>query len=142
MVVAFIAERLSFAILDHRLSGAVDFERFRFSPLAPATFTLSLVIAIICDIDLRLGYGWLRRVSEGMLCGATMAASIFVCLQLLDITSATKGNAGPWFPFVFSFSIGFVSGFFAPYLYRRTRNDEQSAQTPLNAGAVSADGRP
>jgi len=120
MLVAFVVERLAIAILYHGLSEAINFEKFPLTPLAPTTFTLSLAIAIVCDIDFRLGNGLLRRISEGMLCGATMASTIFVCLKLLDITSATAAQTWPWFPFIFSFSIGFVSGFFGPYLYRRT----------------------
>ena len=130
MLVAFLVERLSFAILDHGLSAALDFQRFPLSPLAPTTFTLSLAVGMLCDVDLRLGYGWLRRISEGMLCGTTMAVSIFVCLQLLDISSATAGQTWPWFPFIFSFSIGFVSGFVAPNLYRRARGDEPPSIHP------------
>lgn len=144
MIVAFLVERGSFGILGHGLPEAIDFQHFPLSPLAPTTFTLSLAVAILCDVDLRLGYGWLRRISEGMLCGATMVASIFVCLQLLAITSATAAQTSPWFPFVFSFSIGFVSGFVAPHLYRRARGDETSARTPSQSDvtehAVPADG--
>jgi hypothetical protein len=122
-LVAFVFERLSFGILGHSTAAAVDFQTYPLSPLAPTTFALSLAVAILCDVDLHLGDGWFRRVSEGMLCGATMSISIFVCLQLLDIESATAGQTSTWFPFVFSFSIGFVAGFFGPCLYRRARMD-------------------
>lgn len=47
-------------------------------------------------------------------------------LQLLDISSTTAGQTAAWFPFVFSFSIGFVCGLVAPHLYRRARSDQPS----------------
>jgi hypothetical protein len=143
VVVSFFVERIAFGILDHKLLSALDFVRFPVTPLAPTTFTLCLAIAILCDVDLRLGSGWLRRISEGMLCGATMITTIFVCLQMLDISSATAGQTAAWFPFVFSFSIGFVCGFVAPHLYRQNRIDQPSdhvdtlrevlAQTPADS---------
>ncbi len=126
VVVSFFVERVAFGILDHKLLSALDFVRFPVTPLAPTTFTLCLAIAILCDVDLGLGAGWLRRISEGMLCGATMLTTIFVCLQLLDIPSTTAGQTAAWFPFVFSFSIGFVCGLVAPHLYRRARSDQPS----------------
>lgn len=122
-LVALLLERLSFGILGHSTLATVDFQTYPLSPLAPTTFALSLAVAILCDIDVHLGAGWLRRISEGMLCGATMAISIFVCLKMLDIESATADQTSGWFPFVFSFSIGFTAGFFGPYLYRRAHMD-------------------
>jgi hypothetical protein len=53
-----------------------------------------------------------------------MVFAIFVCTHLLAIPSAMKGQTPYWFPAVFAFSLGFVSGFFAPYLYRRARDEE------------------
>jgi hypothetical protein len=126
VVVSFFVERLAFAILDHKLPSAFDFARFPLTPLAPTTFTLCLAIAILCDVDLRLGAGWLRRISEGMLCGATMVTTIFVCLRLLDIPSTTAGQTAAWFPFVFSFLIGFACGLVAPHVYRHARSDHPS----------------
>lgn len=78
VVVSFFVERVAFGILDHKLLSALDFVQFPVTPLAPTTFTLCLAIAILCDVDLGLGAGWLRRISEGMLCGATMLTTIFV----------------------------------------------------------------
>ena len=124
--VAFLIERTALIIANQTASAALDFSDYPLSPMAPTTFAISLSIAIICDIDLRLGHGWVRRITEGMLCGATMAASIFICIHLLDIPSATAPHTTPWFPFVFSFSLGFVSGFVAPYLYRRQRGEERT----------------
>lgn len=123
VIVSFLVERLAFGILEHKIVSAFDFVHFPMTPLAPTTFTLCLVIAILCDVDLRLGNGWLRRISEGVLCGATMVLTIMVCLQLLDIPSTTAGQTAPWFPFVFSFTIGFVCGLLAPHLYRRARSE-------------------
>ena len=131
---AFIIERSSVAVLDSAASGAIAFGKYPLTPLAPTTFTLCLAMAIVCDVDLRLGNGWLRRISEGMLCGATMAVTIFVCLQLLNIESATAGQTWEWFPFAFSFCIGFVAGFVAPYLYRRARLDILPADDKPTAG--------
>jgi hypothetical protein len=68
-----------------------------------------------------------------------MASTIFVCLQLLDITSATAAQTWPWFPFIFSFSIGFVSGFVGPYLYRRARGMTESLPNMTNKPGINED---
>jgi hypothetical protein len=133
--VSFAIERSAFIVAGHSVSAALDFDRFPLSPLAPTTFVICLAVAIICDVDLHLGHGWVRRTSEGMLCGIAMAAGIFVCLRLLDIPSATAGQTSPWFPFVFAFSLGFVGGFVAPYLYRRERGEEPEPQTAVTRAA-------
>ena len=86
-------------------------------------FVVSLVIAILCDVDLRIGEGWARRVSERMLCGAVMAIAIFVFTHLIGIRSATEGQAPHWFPLAFSFSLGFASSLVAPHLYRQARSE-------------------
>jgi hypothetical protein len=122
VIVSFCVERLACGILDHKLISAFDFVRFPATPLAPTTFTLCLVISILCDVDLPLRNDWIRRIVEGALCGFTMMITIVVCLQLLDISSATAGQTAAWFPFVFSFSIGFVCGVISPHLYRRARS--------------------
>jgi hypothetical protein len=126
---AFIIERSTFIISGHTVSAALDFGRYPLSPLAPETFVICLTIAIICDIDLQLGHGWIRRISEGLLCGTAMSAGIFVCLRLLDIPSATAGQTSFWFPFAFAFLLGFVAGFVAPYLYRREHGDEAQSRS-------------
>lgn len=131
VVTSFCLERVAFGILNHTLSAALDFGQFPLTPLAFTTFTLCLAITILCDVDLRLGAGWLRRISEGILCGATMVVTVFVCFHLLDIPSTTAAQTTAWFPFVFSFSIGFVCGFVAPHLYRRARSEDPSANTQL-----------
>jgi hypothetical protein len=92
--------------------------------MAPMAFASCLTIAILCDVDLGLGRGWARRVTEGLLSGLAMVFAVFVCLHLLAIPSAMRGQAPTWFPAVFAFSLGFASGFFAPYLYRRARDEE------------------
>jgi hypothetical protein len=122
-VTSFLIDRTAVAIVNHAASAELDFTHYPLSPIGPMAFGVSLVIAVICDVDLKLGEGWARHVTEGMLCGAAMVVDIFICTQLLDIASATKGQAPYWFPFVFSFSLGFTSGFFAPSLYRRARGE-------------------
>jgi hypothetical protein len=97
--------------------------------MAPTTFAISLSIAIICDVDLRLGHGWVQRTMEGILCGAAMLVTLFICIHLLDIPSATAAQTPVWFPYVFSFSLGFVAGLVAPYLYRRDRGEGPQTQT-------------
>jgi hypothetical protein len=128
-LVSLLVERVAFIIASHTVSAAFNFSQYPLSPLAPTTFGLSLAVAIVCDIDLRLGHGQVRRITEGMICGATMVTGIFICIQLLDIPSATAAQTGEWFPFVFSFSLGFISGYVAPYLYRRARGEEPETQT-------------
>ena len=96
-------------------------------------FATSLVISILCDVDLHLGHGWARRVSEGLLGAAAAGVAIFICTHLLFLTAAT-GRIWYWMPYVISAGLGFVSGFFAPELYRRTREEERAPQmAPINA---------
>ena len=66
---------------------------------------------------------------EGILCGAAMLVTLFICIHLLDIPSATAAQTPVWFPYVFSFSLGFVAGLVAPYLYRRDRGEGPQTQT-------------
>jgi hypothetical protein len=79
------------------------------------SFVLGLSIAVICDLDLRVANGWARRALEGMLCGAAMVVGIFICTHMADLRTTTLEHISLWFPFVFAFSLGFGSGFFAPY---------------------------
>jgi hypothetical protein len=142
VIASFLLERVAIGIVDHRLFSAIDFVHFPLTPLAPTTFTLCLAIAILCDVDLQLGNGWLRRISEGALCGTTMVMTIAACLQLLDIASATAGQTAPWLPFAFSFSIGFLCGFVSPHLYRSARGElpvNRASILNQNAAAVSPD---
>jgi hypothetical protein len=122
-VLAFLIDRTATAIAHHTFSAGLDFDQYPLSPMGPMAFAISLSIAVICDIDLDFGGGWLRRITEGMLCGAVMVVGIFICTHLLEITPATKGQAPSWFPFFFSFSLGFVSGFVAPTIYRQARGE-------------------
>ena len=142
---ALIIERSSCAVLDSAASGAIAFGEYPLTPLAPRRpLRFVLLLQSSATSDLRLGNGWLRRISEGMLCGATMAVTIFVCLQLLNIESATAGQTSEWFPFAFSFCIGFVAGFVAPYLYRRARRDtlptDDKPAAGVGAGKIAAGG--
>ena len=125
-VLAFLIDRTATSIAHHTFSAGLDFDQYPLSPMGPMAFAISLSIAIISDTDLNFGGGWLRRVTEGMLCGAVMVVGIFICTHLLEITSATKGQAPSWFPFFFSFSLGFASGFFAPAIYRRARGEDDA----------------
>jgi hypothetical protein len=127
-LVSFLIERAAIGIARHDISAALDFSHYPLTPLAPTTFAICLSIAIICDIDLHLGRGWILRITEGVLCGASMVTAVFICTHLLDIPSATEAQTSPWFPSIFAFSIGFVSGFVAPYLYRRQRGEEPQLQ--------------
>ena len=56
-VVSFLIERAALFIAHQAISAAFDFGQYRLTPMAPATFAISLSIAIICDVDFRLGHG-------------------------------------------------------------------------------------
>jgi len=128
-LISLLMERAAIAIAHQTISGAFEFGTYPLTPLAPTTFAISLSIAIICDIDLHLGRGWMQRITEGMLCGAAMVTSLFICLRLLDIPSSTEAHTSPWFPYAFSFSLGFIAGFVAPYLYRRALSEGPQVRT-------------
>ena len=100
----------------------------------------SLVLSILCDVNLHLGHGWARRVSEGLIGAVAGAVSMFICIQLLSISSAT-GQVWPPLPHVVSSGLGFVGGFFAPYLYRRARDEEPTAETGPSQ-AIPETGKP
>jgi hypothetical protein len=123
-IISLLIERTALAIAHQSLGAEIDFDKYPLSPMAPMAFASCLTIAILCDVDLGLGRGWARRVTEGLLSGLAMVFAVFVCLHLLAIPSAMRGQAPTWFPAVFAFSLGFASGFFAPYLYRRARDEE------------------
>jgi hypothetical protein len=122
-VLAFVTDRTSIAIAHHGLSAGLDFDNHPLSPMGPMAFAVSLSIAIICDLDLRFEGAWGQRITEGLLCGVALVTGIFICIHLLELTPATQGRAPSWFPFAFSFSLGFASGFVAPTVYRRARGD-------------------
>jgi hypothetical protein len=154
--VSFLIERAAFAIEYRSVSIAFDFGQHPSTPLAPMTFAIGLSIAIMCDVDvfsvirrhrdfaaLRLDErDWLLRIAEGMLCGAAMVIGLFICIHLLDIPSATRPQTSAWFPYVFSFSLGFIAGFVAPYLYRRKRSEEQQLQEAAHLDLKGVKGLP
>lgn len=124
--VAFVIERVAL-VLAHPENGFADaFDPI--TPLAPTTFAISLAISILCDVDLHLGRGWRLRVSEGVLCGATSAVTMFVCVRLLGLSSQLDPHVPPWLVQLFPFIIGFVFGFIVPHLYRRSRDGAQQRQ--------------
>jgi hypothetical protein len=96
--------------------------------MAPMAFATSLVISILCDVDLGLGQGWARRFSEALLSAAASAVAMFICVHLLDLTPSTAGQGSPWLPLLITFALGFGAGLFAPYFYRRARDEEPAAQ--------------
>ena len=88
-------------------------------PLSPNPImaaTITLVITVLCDIDLRLPA---RRVIEGAVAGVVMVFAIWLCLGLLNLPSATA-QAGHAVPYAISFALGFVPGALVPHLYRRS----------------------
>ena len=123
---SLLLDRLALAVANQAIAAATDFVHFPLSPMAPMAFIVCLAIAIICEFDLPLA-GLARRAAEGMLCGAAMLAAIFICIHLLALPSATAGQAPPWFPFLFSFGLGFVGGFIGPAIYRRARGPDHGA---------------
>jgi hypothetical protein len=114
-VISLLIDRTALAIAVHRFSAGLDFLHYPLTPMAPMSFVLGLSIAVICDLDLRVANGWARRALEGMLCGAAMVVGIFICTHMADLRTTTLEHISLWFPFVFAFSLGFGSGFFAPY---------------------------
>ena len=115
------------------MAAAANFNAYPLTPLAPTSFVTCLAVAILCDVDLHLGQGLRRRFNEGLICGMSMVITMFVCTRLLSIQSATASQTNAWFPFVLSFLLGLVSGFFAPYLYRKARGEEGRTQLPIMA---------
>lgn len=128
-IVALVFERLALIVAYHAAAAAFDFEKYPLTPLAPTTFAIGVAVAMLCDVDLHIGQGWIRRVTEGLLCGAAMVTSLVICLYS-TIPSLTAGQTSAWFPYAFSFVIGFVSGFIAPHLYRRAGGEAPQTQEP------------
>jgi len=121
---SFLIERTAIAMAHHTLSAELDITDYPLSPMAPLAFATSLSIAILCDVDLRLGNGLARRIVDGVLCAGALTFAMFICTQLLALVPVTKGQAPSWLPLVVSSSLGFVCGFVAPHLYRRARQNE------------------
>jgi hypothetical protein len=138
-IVSLLIERSAYAIALGDVVAGLDFVRFPLRPIAPMALATSLVISILCDVDLHLGYGWTRRITEGLLCAVAMAVSVFICIHLLDLTPSTGGPSSPLRPYIISSALGFVSGFFAPYFYRRARDEEP---VPEIEPSHAMDGRP
>jgi hypothetical protein len=122
-IASFIIERGAFAIATGELRAAFDFVQNPLRPMAPMAFATSLVISILCDADLHLGQGMARRMSEGLISAVAAAVSIYICIHLLSLPSAASQVWSPM-PYVVSSGLGFVSGFFGPYFYRRARDEE------------------
>jgi hypothetical protein len=118
-LISVVIERAAVGFEYQSVSAALDFTAYPLTPLAPATFAISLSIAILCDVNLGISHVYTLRITEGLLCGAAMTTCIFICLHILSMPSATEGRAFSWFPFAFSFSLGFLAGVIAPELYRR-----------------------
>jgi len=132
-ILSLLIERATLSIYYADLGAGLDFITYPLRPMAPMAFATSLVLSILCDVNLHLGHGWARRLSEGLLSAAGAAASIFICTHLLYLTAST-GRVWTWMPYVISAGLGFVSGFFAPYLYRRARDEEPAPQMePIHA---------
>ncbi len=126
-ILSLLIERATLSIYYADLGASVDFATYPLRPMAPMAFVTSLIISILCDVDLHLGHGWARRVSEGLLSAIAAAVGIFICIHLLFLTAST-GRIWFWMPYAISSGLGFVSGFFAPYLYRRARDEELAPQ--------------
>jgi hypothetical protein len=132
-MISLVIERLTLSIYYSDPGAALNFAAYPLRPMAPMAFATSLVLSILCDVDLHLGQGWARRVSEGLLAAVAAAGSIYICTHLLLLTASTSRL---WFlmPYLISSSLGFVSGFFAPHFYRRARGEEPAAQlAPIHA---------
>jgi hypothetical protein len=126
-VIAFSIESVVLLLTHHKLYGAM-------SPLALttfATFSISLAVSILCDVDLHLGRGWGLRISEGVLCGAAMAITLFVCVRLFGFDSPVEDRMSAWLARLFPFALGFVFGFIAPHLYRQHRDAAPQLQMIL-----------
>jgi len=65
-IIALLLERAALVIADQAsISDALNFKTYPPTLLAPTTAAICLAIAFLCDVDLGLGYGWLRRITEG-----------------------------------------------------------------------------
>ena len=139
-MVSLVIERSAYAIALGDPGAGLDYFTHPVTPMAPMAFSTSLVLSILCDVDLHLGHGWARRLSEGLLSAVVAAISIFICTRLL-LLSASTGRLWFWMPYVISSGLGFVSGFFAPHLYRRAIGEEPAAQL-APSHAIPEGGKP
>ncbi len=114
-LVTLVLDRAALALAQHDIAAAFG----PLTPLAPTTFTMTLAICILCDVDLHLGRGWLLRISEGAICGASTVVTLLVCLRLVGLPATVEDHTPPWFIWLFPFTLGFVFGFVAPHLYRQ-----------------------
>jgi hypothetical protein len=65
-IVSLSIERSAYAIALGDVGAALDFVRYPLRAIAPMALATSLIISILCDVDLHLGYGWTRRITEGL----------------------------------------------------------------------------
>ena len=126
-IASLVIERGAYAIALGNLGAALDFTQNPLRPMAPMAFATSLITSILCDVDLHLGHGLARRLSEGLISAAAAVVSIAICIRLLSLASTT---AQVWslLPYVVSSGLGFAGGFFAPCFYRRALDEEPAAQ--------------
>jgi hypothetical protein len=126
-IVSLIIERAAYAIALGNLDAVLNFSQYPLRPMAPMAFATSFALSVLCDVDLHLGHGWARRVSEGLLSAVAASVSIYVCIRLLSLPSSADQVWSP-LPYLISAGLGFVGGFFGPYFYRRARDEEPAGQ--------------
>jgi hypothetical protein len=117
-ILSFVFERTAAAVSYGSMQLIFDFKQYPLTPLAPTSLMICLAVAILCDVDRGLGKGLGRRAKEALICAVTMLVTVIACVRLAHLSAPTS------FPFVVSSLLGLVTGFFAPYLYRRARNEE------------------
>ena len=129
-IVSFFIERAVLSAAHQDISAAFDFGQYPLTPMAPTTFAISLAIAIICDVDLRLGRGW-NLPPDGR--NALRRRDVVYPLHLHASARHTLRDGSPDAGLVprniFSFSLGFVGGLVAPHLYRGYRGEEPQTLT-------------
>jgi len=129
--ISLCIERLTLAALNPPISTALDFQGHPLTPIAPTTFVICVSIAMLCDLNLPLGNGWIRRMLEGAVCGGAMVVAIIICFHQLDLSSPAASHVPPWVRYALPFSVGFLLGAVAPYQYRLHRREiEEGRQTP------------
>lgn len=141
-LLGFLIDRAVSAAIVGQPAAVWDFVTVPVTPRGPMAAATAFVIAAVCDLDMPIRSERLRRVVEGILCGAFTAGTIFVCLHLLQLPSATKGHVPSWLPFLFAFGIGFVSGSLVPHVYRRDRSRDPGSPKTLLPPVGLPDGNP
>lgn len=133
--VALLIERGVIVLAQRNWADALPTDEFPLSPAAFMAAGVALVVSILCDVDLKLKR--LRRLTEGVLVGMAMMFCIALCIGLLKTPPSTK-NAAPhwWFPFAFSFSLGFVAGAIAPHLYRAARESAPGSSGQIRTASA------